>query len=133
MTRTGIPDLEKVTEAVFQKEYDALRPLLEAEARVQNQLTRLNAQVRQARQEGSSAEGYCVTGTDVLWNGWESATRRQRNMELARLRAQKLSALEALRGAFGRKQAVAILSADQDEARRRALNKKLSSYWTALP
>ncbi|WP_037313082.1 hypothetical protein [Ruegeria halocynthiae] len=127
MRQAGISDLEKVTEAAFQKEYITLRPLLEAEARVQNQLTRLDAQVQQTRHDGVSAQGYRVTGTDVLWNGWESATRRQLNMELARLRAQKLSALDALRVAFGRKQAVATLSADHKEARRRAQNKKLSS------
>ena len=51
--------------------------------------------------------GYRITGTDVLWQGWESSTRRQLNTELARLRAQKLTALDALRAAFGRKQAVA--------------------------
>ena len=126
MTKADILDLENVTEAAFQKEYTALRPMLEAEARVQSQLTRLDAQVQQTRQDSSSIEGYRVTGTDVLWNGWESATRRQLNMELARVRAQKLAALDALRVAFGRKQAVAKLLADQKAARQRALSKKSS-------
>ncbi|WP_174822674.1 hypothetical protein [Ruegeria lacuscaerulensis] len=128
MRQAEIPDLEKVAEAAFQKEYSALRPLLEAEARVQHQLARLDAQARQCRQQSASAEGYRVTGTDVLWNGWESATRRQLNMELARLRAQKLSALESLRLTFGRKQAVASLSENQKEARLRALSKRRLSH-----
>ena len=84
--------------------------------------------MQQTRQNSALAEGYRVTGADVLWNGWESATRRQLNMELARLRAQKLSALEALRHAFGRKQAVVELSAAQKKARLRALSNKLSEY-----
>lgn len=124
MTRTGLCDLETVTEAAFQKEYEALRPVLEAEARVQAQLTRLDAQVKQTRQDCATAEGYRVTGTDILRNGWESATRRQLNMELAQLRAQKLSAVEALRKAFGRKQAVSHLSADEKTARQRVLNSR---------
>ncbi|WP_170334644.1 hypothetical protein [Ruegeria arenilitoris] len=126
MKQDGFLDLEKVTEVAFQKEYNALRPLIEAEAQVQQQLARLDAQVQQTRRDSASAEGYRVTGTDVLWNGWESATRRQLNMELARLRAQKLTAMEALRTAFGRQQAVTNLSAAQKSARKHALNKKLS-------
>ncbi|MEW2919470.1 hypothetical protein AB1A64_20555 [Ruegeria sp. ANG10] len=124
MKQAALSDLKNVTEAVFQKEYNALRPLLEAEARVQQQLARLDAQVRQSRQDSAAAEGYLVTGTDVLWNGWESATRRQLNMELARIRAQKLSAMDALRRAFGRKQAVTNLSAAQKEAHEHAQRQK---------
>lgn len=126
MRQDGFSSLEKVTEAAFRKEYNALRPLIEAEARVQQQLARLDAQVQQSRADSTAAEGYRVTGTDVLWSGWESAMRRQLNMELARLRAQKMKAMEALRTAFGRQQAVANLSAARKEARKRALNKKLS-------
>ncbi|CUK02995.1 hypothetical protein RUE5091_02439 [Ruegeria denitrificans] len=128
MKHAGLSDLKKITEAVFQKEYNALRPLLETEAHVQQQLARLDAQVLQSRHDSASAEGYCVTGTDVLWSGWESATRRQLNMELARIRAQKLSAMDALRAAFGRKQAVTNLSAAQKEAHKRAQRKKTSSF-----
>jgi len=127
MKKSGLSDLEKVTEAAFQKEYTTLRPLLEAEARVQQQLVRLDAQVRQTRQDSTATEGYRVTGTDVLWNGWESATRRQLNMELARLRAQKLAAMDAVRTAFGRKQAVTNLSVAQKEVFKRAQSKKAHS------
>ena len=125
MKQNGLSDLQKVTEAAFQKEHTALRPLLEAEARVQQQLARLDAQMQQSRQDSASAEGYRVTGTDVLWNSWEGATRRQLNMELARLRAQKLTAMEALRTAFGRKQAVNDLSSARIKALRRAQSRKL--------
>ncbi|WP_377191515.1 hypothetical protein [Ruegeria meonggei] len=128
MKKVRFSDLEKITEAAFQKEYDTLRPLLEAEARVQQQLARLDAQARQCRQDSAAADGYRVTGTDVLWNGRESATRRQLNTELAQLRAQKLSAMDALREAFGRKQAVTTLSADQKAARKRMLHKRFSSF-----
>ncbi|MBO9448041.1 hypothetical protein [Ruegeria sp. R14_0] len=118
MKRKQLQDLQKVTEAAFQREYQSLRPVLEAEAQLQNQLARLDAQLARTRQEAASTEGYRVTGTDVLWNGWESATRRQLNMQLAGLRAQKLAALSELRVAFGRKQAVAKLSETSKLTRR---------------
>lgn len=123
MKRHALPALKSVTEAVYQSEYQKLRPVLEAEARVQNQLARLDAQVVQTRQDSAVTDGYQITGTDVLWNGWEAATRRQLNMELARCRAQKLAALQQLRQAFGRKQAVErlndTLKAEQKRARSR--------------
>ena len=126
MSRTKLTDLQTVTEAAFQQKFQTLRPVLEAEARIQQQLVKLDAQAHQARQDRSDAHGYKITGTDVLWNGWESATRRQLNMELARLRAQKLAALEALRKAFGRKQAVQYLSATQLRNHLQAVAKKQS-------
>ncbi|WP_254443641.1 hypothetical protein [Ruegeria atlantica] len=128
MKQRELSELGKIAEAAFQKEYNDLRPLIEAEARVQQQLIRLDSQAKQSRLDSASAEGYRVTGTDVLWNGWESATRRQLNMDLARLRAQKLSAIEALGTAFGRKQALLNLSNARNEARKRALAKKFSEF-----
>ena len=123
MKRHELPALKSVTEAVYQSEYQKLRPVLEAEARVQAQLARLDAQVVQTRQDSAATDGYQITGTDVLWNGWEAATRRQLNMELARCRAQKLAAMQQLRQAFGRKQAVERLNdnlkAEQKRARSR--------------
>nr|WP_216599831.1 MULTISPECIES: hypothetical protein [unclassified Ruegeria] len=101
--------MEKVTEATFQKKFQELRPILDAEARVRQQLAKLDLQLSQVRTESDKTEGYQVSGTDILWNGWESATRRQLNMQVAQIRAQKLAAVEALRFAFGRKQAVEAL------------------------
>lgn len=123
MKRHDLPALKSVTEAIYQSEYQKLRPVLEAEARVQSQLARLDAQVVQTRQDSAVTDGYQITGTDVLWNGWEAATRRQLNMGLARCRAQKLAAMQQLRQAFGRKQAVErlndALKAEQKRARSR--------------
>ena len=128
MKQASFSELEKITEAAFQKEYNALRPLLEAEARVQQQLARLDMQVSEARENSASTDGYLVTGTDILWNGWEASSRRRLNLELARLRAQKLSAMQNLRTAFGRKEAVANLSAAQKAALKRAQLKTWQSF-----
>ncbi len=117
MRRKDLTEMEKVTEALYQKEYSALRPTLEAEAKVMQQLARLDDQALQTRRNSARTDGYQVTGTDVLWNGWESSTRRNLNTELARIRSQKLSAMDRLRSAFGRKQAVQNLS---DQAKKAA-------------
>jgi len=126
MKSKKLQDLAAVTDAAFQKQYQALRPLLEAEARIQQQLIRLDAQVQQARADSRDTDGYQVTGTDILWNGWESSARRQLNTELARVRAQKLAALDGLKTAFGRNQAVASLARAAQLERHAMRMKKLS-------
>lgn len=110
MKRKQMKDLRVVTEIAYQREQQKLGPLLQQEARILQQLTRLDRQLAEVKTQGAQTDGYKVTGTDLLWHGWESATRRQLNIELARLRSQKLSAMDDLRRAFGRKQAVADLS-----------------------
>ncbi|MDA7964361.1 hypothetical protein [Ruegeria sp.] len=123
MARARISDLAEATEADFQKEYQELRPLLQKEAQLQAQLVRLDAQLAQVKADSIQTEGYHVTGGDMLWHGWESATRRQLNMELAQVRAQKLAAMEGLRKAFGRKQAVENLSRQAREQKRQKQQK----------
>lgn len=110
MKRKQMKDLRVVTEIAYQREQQKLGPVLQQEARILQQLTRLDRQLAEVKTQGAQTDGYKVTGTDLLWHGWESATRRQLNIELARLRSQKLSAMDDLRRAFGRKQAVADLS-----------------------
>ncbi len=110
MKRKQMKDLRVVTEIAYQREQQKLGPLLQQEARILQQLTRLDGQLAEVKTQGAQTDGYKVTGTDLLWHGWESATRRQLNIELARLRSQKLSAMDDLRRALGRKQAVADLS-----------------------
>ncbi len=124
MKSTKYADFSAVTEAAFQKEYQNLKPVLEEEARIKQQLSRLDGQVQKSRVDAGQTKGYQVTGTDVLWSGWESRTRRQLNMELARVTAQKLASMDALRLAFGRQQAVERLSEMQKAERRLALGKK---------
>ncbi len=120
MTRNTLSDLSSVTGAIFDREYQSLRPILDAERRIQNQLARLDMQLQQVRAESTRNASYAITGTDMLWHGWESATRRKLNMELARVRASKIAAMNQLRAAFGRKQAVAELNRINSEHRRLA-------------
>lgn len=126
MKNKQLRSLEKVTDAKFQKRLQDLRPILEAEARVRQQLTKLDAQMGQMREESALITGYQISGTDVLWNSWESATRRHLNMQLAQIRAQKLMGLGALRSAFGRKQAVETLVEKMQQDSCRAAARKLA-------
>lgn len=113
MKRDRLKQLETVTEAVFRKEFHDLAPILQKEADLTGQLAKLDEQNLEARHAAQGVRGYSTTGTDVLWLGWSSATRRQLNTELARVRSQKLAALDQVRGAFGRQQAVAALLAQK--------------------
>lgn len=125
MNRIRLVNLAMATEAVFQQKHQALRPVLEAEAKVQQDLARLDTQVQMVRTDSAGAEGYRVTGTDILWNGWEAATRRHLTTDLARLRARKIEALAELRHAFGRKQAVeGLLEAQKHDLRRAQVKKQ---------
>lgn len=120
--------LKSVTEAKFQKEYQQLRPVLEAEAQIQRQLLQLDAQMMQVRRDSCETQGYRITGTDILWNSWESTTRRQLNTDLARVRARKLAALDALKLEFGRNRAVQDLSDALVEDLRRTTAKKRCAH-----
>ncbi|WP_170461176.1 hypothetical protein [Ruegeria arenilitoris] len=125
MTRAKLRDLAAVTAASFEREFQKLKPILEAESRIQAQISELNAQVAQTALDASQTPGYQIAGADVLWHGWESRTRRDLNTELARVRSRKLAMMEDLRRAFGRKQAVESLQRDQETALRIARARKL--------
>lgn len=117
--RNRMTDLLTVTEATYQREYQKLRPLLQHQAKLLQQLALLDRQLAEVKSLGADTHGYRVTGTDLAWHSWESATRRQLNTELARLRSQKLAAMDDLRQAFGRKQAVTELSQRLQQSKRR--------------
>ncbi|MEX0317842.1 MAG: hypothetical protein AB3N21_07810 [Ruegeria sp.] len=121
MKPTTLSRIKQVTEALYLDEYDRMRPVLQEEARLRGQLARLDAQMAQARHDGEHTPGFKPLGADILWQGWESRTRRALNTDLARVQAQKLTAMDRLRAAFGRKEALARLTeaAGSEAARKR--------------
>lgn len=120
MRHDRMTDLLLVAEAIFQQEHQKLRPLLEQESQLLGQLAHLDSQLTDLRVHNAQMDDYRITGADLLWQGWESATRRNLNTELARLRSRKIAAMENLRTAFGRKQAVADLRRRLVDQRQRA-------------
>lgn len=124
MVRQSVLDqMTRVGEALYLREYERIRAVLEEEARITAQIARLDDQVFRIRTEGTGDHGYRSVGADILWQGWESRTRRQLNSELARARAKRLSMMDALKRAFGRKQAIAQIARDEKSARVKARRK----------
>ncbi|MCE8552971.1 hypothetical protein KBY29_01490 [Ruegeria pomeroyi] len=121
--RSVLNQMTRVGEALYLREYERIRAVLEEEARITAQIARLDDQVLRIRTEGTGDHGYRSVGADILWQGWESRTRRQLNSELARARAKRLSMMDALKRAFGRKQAIAQIAQDEKSARVKARRK----------
>lgn len=94
----------EVTQALYLREHEAIKEILAQEAEIRAHLARLDAQVTQAATH--QTHSVRLVGADILWRGWESKTRRQLNTQLAQVRARKLSAMDQLRRAFGRKDAM---------------------------
>ncbi|SLN63724.1 hypothetical protein TRL7639_03595 [Falsiruegeria litorea R37] len=96
----------QVTKALYLREHEAIKEILAQEAEIRAQLARLDAQVAQAAARPQQTHSVRMVGADILWRGWESKTRRQIHTQLAQVQARKLGAMEQLRRAFGRKDAM---------------------------
>jgi hypothetical protein len=106
MKRETLEQTVQVTEALYLREHEAIKEVLQQEAEIRAQLARLDAQVAQAAAQPQQTHSVRMVGADILWRGWESKTRRQLHIHLAQAHARKLSAMEKLRTAFGRKDAM---------------------------
>ncbi|MEY8841722.1 hypothetical protein AB9K41_22060 [Cribrihabitans sp. XS_ASV171] len=110
MRRSPFDALATICEAAYLAEHEKIRSVLEEEARLRGSLARLDRQAAETRAAQDRAEGYRTLGADLLWQGWEARTRAELNTDLARARARRLVAMDGLRTAFGRKEAVAELA-----------------------
>lgn len=96
----------QVTDALYLREHEAIKEILAQEAEIRGQIARLDAQVAQAAATPQQTHSVRMVGADILWRGWESKTRRQLHTQLAQVQARKLGAMDRLRQAFGRKDAM---------------------------
>ncbi|MCA0870518.1 hypothetical protein LCL97_06765 [Seohaeicola saemankumensis] len=122
-----LPELAKATHAMYLREHDKVKGILKEEAALRLRLAQLDEHARAARETGSTVGSMRAIGADILWQAWEERTRRALNMELARVMARKLAAMDRVRTAFGRKTAVANLSRDEKETRRFRERKKFEA------
>lgn len=106
------PDrLNKVQTAVelqFIAAQKRVQPILAEEQRLRSQLM----QVRRQEVENQDATGdhsLQSTGAEIAWRAWLSKTQRGLNIELAQVMARKLPALEEVRAAFGRQEAMRLV------------------------
>ena len=116
MSQDTLSQMSAVTEAMFQREFNAIQGLLKKEAGLRQSMAQLDAQSNTGKINDAQDCAMKTIGADILWQAWVSKTRRQLNIELAQVMAQKIEALAHIRKAFGRKEAVKrLLEAAQDE------------------
>ena len=120
-----VTQMSRVTDALYLKEFQKIRHILERENELRASLTRLSEQVAQAQTQQTEAFAMQTIGADLLWQGWVTRTRRQLNIELAQVLAQKMRAISEAQRAFGKQQAVKSMRDMAAAARREKIDKHL--------
>ncbi|MBB97805.1 MAG: hypothetical protein CML68_24795 [Rhodobacteraceae bacterium] len=108
MTRDRLARLLPVARAKYEAEFASVRALLQAEAHVRGQLARLDDLVRAAREDAREVGPMQLLGADVLFEKNVARNRAYLNQSLARILAQKETAMVKVRHAFGRKHAIEV-------------------------
>lgn len=120
-----LDQMAAVTEAQYLQEHAKVKPILDREAELRGQLAKLDSQIRDTRTQADGDHSMRALGADLLWQGWHTRTRRELNMQLAQVTAQKLTAMDKLRAAFGRKHAVETMARDERKKVKQDRAKKL--------
>lgn len=118
MTENRARDLTLLTGALYERERLKMQNLNREEARLRQDLTRLDAH-RLANRDlpDPQLQGFREIGADLLWQGWIGRNRAGLQTDLARVLARKGQMMLGLRRAFGKHQAALSL---QDAARDKA-------------
>lgn len=124
MTQDKLARMADVTKAIYMTEFQKVQGLLEEEARLRKDLARLRAQSEQGRETLQTDPSMQAVGADLLWQSWLNRTQRQLNMDLARVMARKLTAMDRVRRAFGKQSAVRSMLETRDRERREKARKK---------
>lgn len=122
----------KVTEALYMREFQKVRGILEEETTLRQKLAQLDTQIADNQTAIRNDHTMKTVGVDMLWQGWVTRTRRNLNTELAQVMARKLVAMDGVRQAFGRRQAVEKLL-DLDKAdNKRSLDNQIHASVTEM-
>ena len=124
MTLKKLGQMAHVTEAVYLSEFQKVQPILEREAKLRREIAQLQMQSKEGSQHLQNDQSMQSVGADLLWQAWLARTHRQLNMELSQVVAKKMTAMDKLRKAFGRKTAVATMLENQQQERLKDRNKK---------
>ncbi len=126
-----LDQMAAVTHAQYLREHARVKPVLDEEARLRGQLNKLQQRVLETRAQADGDHAMKALGADLLWEGWHTRTRRELNMELAKVTARKLMAMDKLRKSFGRKTAIEDMAKAEQKrirmARIKALQENLLS------
>jgi len=118
MERSRLEDLREIAAAKYLQEYRVIADLLAEEARLRRALAQLDRQVRSAHTTLADSVGAQRIGGDVLWQVWVGRTRRDLNLQLAKVMASKEPAMAGLQRSFGRRVALDRLIASEATGRR---------------
>ncbi|MEP6018665.1 MAG: hypothetical protein ABJ251_09295 [Paracoccaceae bacterium] len=114
-----LSDLATLMELKYQASQSELRSICDQEAKIREQIARLDQQSISTLSVDASAMK--SVGADMLWNAWAGRTKSNLNIELARVLARKEFFLRAARRNFGKVLASQSLS---NEARSAAQKSK---------
>ena len=132
MKQKMLDQMAAVTEAQYLREHAKVKPILDEEAALRGKLSKLDAQMKETREQSEQDHAMRALGADLLWQGWHSRTRRQLNMELAQVTARKLKAMDQIRKAFGRKHAVETMATQERKNTKMERMKKLQTQLLGL-
>ncbi|MEM9575679.1 MAG: hypothetical protein AAF999_01555 [Pseudomonadota bacterium] len=93
-------DLEQMLDLRFRKKQMGYAKIVSQEARLREQLRKLDDQAREA--ERSQDHQLRTIGADVIWKSWLERTKRSLNMELAQIMAQKEALKAGVRREYGK-------------------------------
>lgn len=128
--REDIYRMAEVTRALYLREFRKIAELMEEEARLRGQLAQVEAQVEAAnntlRHGATSMQGM---GADILWQAWAARNRGRIERDLAIVNGRKRMAIEDVRLAFARQQAVKAL---HDDAERQRIETRLKAQYSRL-
>lgn len=125
MRLDGIEQISAVMRALYEKEFQAIRSVLAEESDLRGKLRQLDEQIAGNRSTGANNHAMQAIGASFLWQGWTMRMRGQLNLELAQVMAKKLIAMDRVRVAFGRQQAVGMMiSADHAAQKKRKVKQQ---------
>lgn len=103
MSDPRMHQLVQATHAIYLREFEKIKAILEQEAMLRGDLAKLARHEAETREANPTMQ---ALGADLAWRGWIERKRRELNIELAQVMARKLNAMDQVRAAFGRKHAV---------------------------
>lgn len=119
MEMKDLRQLATLTELVFLKEAEQIRPLIAQEQGCRRRLAQLDKSASEADRHYAADPRLRASGAEIAWKSWEAGTRSRLNVELARVVALRRHATERVQRAFGRDQSMqALLQTTRQKALR---------------
>jgi hypothetical protein len=113
-------DLRHVVQMRYDQKRQQFARLTAEETRLRTEIARLQAMLREARQDKAEARAMRAVGSDLLWQGWLGRSLSGLNQSLARVLAVKEYHKSEVRHAYGKLMAVDELAGAARRDRQKA-------------